>query len=82
MLSSVSLERVDQSIKPQVSLGEGNMQRAQNSGSRLIPKYTLTILAPNNLYEPAILTCKTREDFLNWLRIKRGCRCFHRVSTN
>jgi hypothetical protein len=32
------------------------------------------------LYKPAILTCKTREEFLKWLRITRRCGYFHQAS--
>jgi hypothetical protein len=84
MLSSGSVECVSRSVEPQVCLGEGQDygQKAQNNGPHLIAKYTLTIFAPNNLYEPAILRCKTREEFLDWLHITRRCGYFHEVSTN
>jgi hypothetical protein len=84
MLSSVSVKCVDRSIKSQVCLGEGQDfgQKTQNNDPYLINKYTLTIFAPNNLYLPAILRCKTREEFLKWLHITRRCGYFHEQSQN
>ena len=84
MLSSVSVERLGRSIEPEVWLGEGQEQRqeSQNKTTRTLTQYILTIFAPNDLYNPAILKCRTREEFLKWHHIARRCGYFHEVSTN
>jgi hypothetical protein len=81
MLSSASVEGVGRSVEHQLWLEKGQGS-GQDNGSRLITKYILTIFAPNNSYKPAILTCKTREEFLKWFYITRRCGYFHEVSTS
>jgi hypothetical protein len=65
------------SLEHEVSLSRLREYR-QESQDNLTPatsQYTLTIFAPtnSNSYNPVVLNCQTREEFLQWLQIARRC---------
>ena len=84
MLSSIPVAHENRSVEPNTRLDDGQnySQHSQSNGTQAVVEYTLTIFAPNDLYVPATLKCKTRTEFLEWLHITRRCGYFHQVSTN